>query len=276
MNILNEIADKTRLRVAEQKKNVSESQMRAAAETLAKDKSNSFAFYKALSGKGIHCICEVKKASPSKGLIAEDFDYVNIAKDYEKGGASAVSVLTEPYWFLGSNEYLKEIRKNISIPILRKDFTVDDYMIYEAKVIGADAVLLICTITENDVLKHRIELAKSLGLSSLVEAHSEEEIQAAIDAGAEIIGVNNRNLKDFSVDVSLSAKFRKEVPENILFVAESGIKTVQQVRDLESDGVNAVLVGETLMRASDRVKAVRDFCGRCCYDKDKNLRYTLA
>ncbi|MCI7211619.1 MAG: indole-3-glycerol phosphate synthase TrpC [Ruminococcus bromii] len=262
MNILNEIADKTRLRVAEQKKNVSESQMRAAAETLAKDKSNSFAFYKALSGKGIHCICEVKKASPSKGLIAEDFDYVNIAKDYEKGGASAVSVLTEPYWFLGSNEYLKEIRKNISIPILRKDFTVDDYMIYEAKVIGADAVLLICTITENDVLKHRIGLAKSLGLSSLVEAHSEEEIQAAIDAGAEIIGVNNRNLKDFSVDVSLSAKFRKEVPENILFVAESGIKTVQQVRDLESDGVNAVLVGETLMRASDRVKAVRDFCGR--------------
>lgn len=163
---------------------------------------------------------------------------------------------------MGSNEYLKEIRKNISIPILRKDFTVDDYMIYEAKVIGADAVLLICTITENDVLKHRIGLAKSLGLSSLVEAHSEEEIQAAIDAGAEIIGVNNRNLKDFSVDVSLSAKFRKEVPENILFVAESGIKTVQQVRDLESDGVNAVLVGETLMRASDRVKAVRDFCGR--------------
>ena len=262
MNILKEIADKTRLRVADQKKNVSESHMRAAAETLAKDNSNSFAFYKALSGKGIHCICEVKKASPSKGLIAEDFDYVNIAKDYEKGGASAVSVLTEPYWFLGSNEYLKEIRKNISIPILRKDFTVDDYMIYEAKVIGADAVLLICTITENDVLKHRIELAKSLGLSSLVEAHSEEEIQAAIDAGAEIIGVNNRNLKDFSVDVSLSAKFRKEVPENILFVAESGIKTAQQVRDLESDGVNAVLVGETLMRASDRVKAVRDFCGR--------------
>lgn len=125
-----------------------------------------------------------KKASPSKGLIAEDFDYVNIAKDYEKGGASAVSVLTEPYWFLGSNEYLKEIRKNISIPILRKDFTVDDYMIYEAKAIGADAVLLICTITENDVLKHRIELAKSLGLSSLVEAHSEEEIKAAVDAGA--------------------------------------------------------------------------------------------
>ncbi len=262
MDILNEIAAKTKVRISEQKKIIPLAEMRNTAEALAKSKNNCFSFYKALCGSGIHCICEVKKASPSKGLIAPDFDYVSIAKDYEKGGASAVSVLTEPYWFLGRNEYLKEIRKNISIPILRKDFTVDDYMIYEAKVIGANAVLLICTITEDGALKHRIELAKSLGLTPLVEAHSESEIKSAINAGAEIIGVNNRNLKDFSVDITLSTKFRNEVPDNILFVAESGITSPQQVKELENQGVNAVLVGEALMRSQDRLKTVREFCGR--------------
>ncbi len=260
MDILREIADKTVERIAEQKKLVSDYEIREKAEQTAKKSDNNFAFYKSLSREGISCICEVKKASPSKGLIAEQFDYVNIAKDYEKGGAGAVSVLTEPYWFLGSNEYLKEIRQNISIPIIRKDFTVDDYMIYEAKALGADAVLLICTITENDVLKHRIELAKSLGLSALVETHSEQEIENALNAGAEILGVNNRNLKDFSVDISLSAKYRNRVPKNVLFVAESGIKTSKQVRELEKQGVDAVLVGETLMRAKNRLETVREFC----------------
>ncbi len=262
MDILREIADKTIERIAEQKRLVSEYDVRKQAEQLAKNSDNAFAFYKSLSKSGISCICEVKKASPSKGLIAEQFDYVDIAKDYEKGGAGAVSVLTEPYWFLGSDEYLKEIRQNISIPIIRKDFTVDDYMIYQAKAMGADAVLLICSITENDVLKHRIELAKALGLSALVETHSEQEIENALNAGAEILGVNNRNLRDFSVDISLSAELRKRVPSDVLFVAESGIKTAQQVRELEKQGVDAVLVGETLMRAENRLQTVREFCNK--------------
>lgn len=262
MNILFEIAEKTRERVEERKKQVSLEEIKAEAETLAKSFDGEYRFYNALRGEGIHLICEAKKASPSKGLIADNFDYVNIARDYEKGGASAISVLTEPYWFLGSDEYLKEIRQNVSVPILRKDFTVDNYMIYEAKCIGADAVLLICMLMDETTLKHRIELAEGLGLSALVETHSGEEIEMAVSAGAKIIGVNNRNLTDFSVDVSLSGKYREKVPKDIIFVAESGIKNETQVRVLEKQGVNAVLIGETLMRAGDRAEAVRRFLGR--------------
>ena len=262
MNILFEIAEKTRERVEERKKQISLEEIKARAEALAKDFDGEYKFYNALSGEGIHLICEAKKASPSKGLIAENFDYVNIAKDYENGGASAISVLTEPYWFLGSDEYLKEIRQNVSLPILRKDFTIGDYMIYEAKCLGADAVLLICMLMDDDTLKHQIQLAESLGLSALVETHSGDEIEMAISAGAKIIGVNNRNLTDFSVDVSLSGKYREKVPKNILFVAESGIKDEEQVRALEVQGVNAVLIGETLMRAENRAEAVRRFLGR--------------
>ena len=262
MNILLEIAAKTQERVNAQKDKISLEKIKSKAEQLATDFDGNYRFYNALSGEGIHLICEAKKASPSKGLIAENFDYLNIAKDYEKGGASAISVLTEPYWFLGSDAYLQQIKANVNIPVLRKDFTVDDYQIYEAKALGADAILLICMLMDGETLSRRIQLAKSLGLSALVETHSEAEIEMAIAAGAQIIGVNNRNLTDFTVDVSLSGKYREKVPSDILFVAESGIKNEEQVRLLESQGVNAVLIGETLMRADDRVAAVKQFLGR--------------
>lgn len=211
-----------------------------------------FPFEKALSGKGMSFICEVKKASPSKGVIAEDFPYVQIAKDYENAGASAISVLTEPKWFMGRDEYLTEISKAVSLPLLRKDFTVCEYQIYEAKVIGAAAVLLICSLLDTDTIAKWIRLCDSLGLSALVEAHTEQEIQSAIKAGARIIGVNNRNLRDFTVDINNCIRLREIVPKDILFVGESGIKTREDVAALEKSGVNAVLIGETLMKSNNK------------------------
>ncbi len=211
-----------------------------------------FPFEKALSGKGMSFICEVKKASPSKGVIAEDFPYVQIAKDYENAGASAISVLTEPKWFMGRDEYLTEISKAVSLPLLRKDFTVCEYQIYEAKVIGAAAVLFICSLLDTDTIAKWIRLCDSLGLSALVEAHTEQEIQSAIKAGARIIGVNNRNLRDFTVDINNCIRLRELVPRDILFVGESGIKTREDVAALEKSGVNAVLIGETLMKSNNK------------------------
>lgn len=199
-------------------------------------------------------ICEVKKASPSKGLIASDFPYVDIAKDYEAAGAAAISVLTEPEYFLGSNEYLKEIRRHVSVPLLRKDFTVDPYQIFEAKVIGASAVLLICALLDTETLRTGIHLCDSLGMSALVEAHDEEEIKSALRAGARIIGVNNRNLKTFSVDFSNSIRLRSLVPDDVLFIAESGVKSADDIRLLHEAGVDGVLIGETLMRSADKKK----------------------
>ena len=280
-DILNEIADRTRERVAEQKKEISLEEMKKKAEMLCRSEieegndqseareqndqnvkngqNGKGTFLQALSGDGIHLICEVKKASPSKGIIAEDFPYAEIAKDYERGGASAISVLTEPYYFLGSNDYLIEIRKEVTIPILRKDFIVNEYQIYETKVLGADACLLICAILDQDTLNRYLSLAHSLGLNALVETHDDKEIEMAVKAGAKIIGVNNRNLKDFSVDVGHSRNLRKLVPEDVIFVAESGIKEKQQVMELYNDGVNAVLIGETFMRAPDRAALVKDY-----------------
>lgn len=224
---------------------------------LSMDCETGFPFEKALSGEGISFICECKKASPSKGIIAEDFPYLTIAKEYEAAGASCISVLTEPKWFLGRNEYLKEIAKAVSIPCIRKDFTVDEYMIYEAKLLGAGAVLLICSLLPTETLKSYLEICDRLGLSALVEAHDEAEIASAIEAGARIIGVNNRNLKNFSVDVTNSARLRDLVPKSILFVAESGIRSREDVSSLEKAGVDAVLIGETLMRSPNK-KAMLD------------------
>lgn len=258
-DILAEIAERTRERVAEQKKSVSLEEMRRQAENAGGNRASGYAFKDALSGEGIHLICEVKKASPSKGVIAEEFPYVEIAMDYERGGASAISVLTEPYYFLGSSRYLREIRREVSIPILRKDFIVDEYQIYETKALGADACLLICAILDQDTLRQYLELAHRLGLSALVETHDEAEIRMAAEVGAAIIGVNNRNLKDFSVDIGHSRELRKFVPDGTIFVAESGITEKGQVAQLYKEGVNAVLIGETLMRAQDRAAAVREF-----------------
>lgn len=248
--ILDTIAEATKERVAESKKHIDNASMRRLAEEL--NANTGFPFEKALRADGLSFICECKKASPSKGLIAPDFPYLKIAMEYEAAGASAISVLTEPKWFMGSNDYLKEITDSVNIPCIRKDFTVDEYMIYEAKTLGASAVLLICSILSPSQLKEYHAIADSLGLSAIVETHDEKEMEMAIDAKARIIGVNNRNLKDFTVDISNSSRLQSMAPKGTVFVAESGIKTREDVVALENTGVDAVLVGETLMRAEDK------------------------
>ncbi len=249
MTILDEIAQYAVLRVnrAKEIKPLSEVKQRALA--LPK---KDFSFEKALSAPGISFICECKKASPSKGVIAKDFPYLEIAKEYEKAGADCISVLTEPKWFLGKDEYLQEIAEEVSIPCIRKDFVVDEYMIYEARLLGASAVLLICSILSTEQIREYIGICDELGLSALVEAHDEAEVKMALDAGARIIGVNNRNLKDFSVDTGNSGRLRALIPQDILFVSESGVKDASDVKAIREMGTDAVLVGETLMRAADK------------------------
>lgn len=258
MTILDEIAEATRLRVANNKKVKSTEEIRKEAFAMTK---GNFEFENALKKDGLSFICECKKASPSKGIIAEDFPYLQIAKEYEKAGADCISVLTEPKWFLGRDECLKEIANEVSIPCLRKDFVVDEYMIYEAKILGAKAVLLICAILPEERIKEYIKICDELGLSALVEAHDENEIKMALDVGARIIGVNNRNLKDFSVDTNNSKKLRELVPKDVLFVSESGVKTAEDVKTIYDMGADAVLVGETLMKAEDKKEKLRELKG---------------
>ena len=257
--ILDEIAAKTRERVAALKQTKPLSEVKAQAEAL--DLNTGFPFENALRKDDIAFICEVKKASPSKGVIAEDFPYLQIAKEYEAAGASAISVLTEPYYFQGSDQYLSEIAQAVSIPVLRKDFTVDSYQIYEAKLIGASAVLLICALLDTDTLTEYLGIAHSLGLNAIVEAHTEEEVQSAIQSGARIIGVNNRNLKTFEVDITTSARLRKLVPESTVFISESGIKTAADIAVLRDNKTNAVLIGETFMRSPDKKKMLAELRG---------------
>lgn len=254
-DILNTIAEYTKERVAHAKQNMPLNQIKELA--LSSDCMTGFPFENALKGNEISFICECKKASPSKGLIAEYFPYVEIAKSYEAAGASCISVLTEPKWFLGKDQYLKEITEAVSIPCIRKDFTVDEYMIYEAKLLGASAVLLICSLLSPETLKNYIEICDQLGLSALVEAHDEDEIAFALKAGARIIGVNNRNLRNFTVDVNNSGRLRSLVPNDVLFVAESGITCRDDIFSLEKASVDAVLIGETLMRCENK-KAMLD------------------
>ena len=216
-----------------------------------------YRFEKNLKGKGIHIIAEVKKASPSKGLIDPNFDYMKVARDYEMAGVECVSCLTEPDYFKGSDEIFMEIRRALKTPMIRKDFTVDEYMIYQAKLMGADCILLICAILDDEALMNYYKLADSLGLSVLVETHDEEEMERALKIGARMIGVNNRNLKDFTVDIGNSIRLRKMVPENVIFVAESGIKTREDIKELEDCGTNGVLIGETFMRAADKAKELK-------------------
>lgn len=257
--ILDTIAAHAKERVKEAKRVLSTEEIRKQA--LSMDCHTGFPFEKALAEGDISFICECKKASPSKGVIAEDFPYLTIAKEYEAAGASCISVLTEPKWFLGSDEYLREIAKTVSIPCIRKDFTVDEYMIYEAKLLGAGAVLLICSLLPEETIKHYIDLCNTLGLSALVEAHDETEIASALRAGARIIGVNNRNLKDFTVDVHNSEKLRNLVPKSVLFVAESGIRTAEDINILRKANVNAVLIGETLMKAENKKAMLNELRG---------------
>ena len=248
-NILDTIAESTRKRVADAKEHISAEEMKHRALEMPK---GGFTFEKALKKPDIAFICECKKASPSKGIIAGEFPYLSIAKEYEAAGADCISVLTEPGWFLGSTEYLREIAAAVSIPCIRKDFTVDEYMIYEAKTLGAAAVLLICSLLGEETLREYIGICDTLGLSALVEAHDADEVKKAISAGARVIGVNNRNLKDFSVSTDNAANLRKLVPGNVVFVAESGIKTAEDVETMRKAGADALLIGETLMRAPDK------------------------
>lgn len=218
-------------------------------------------FAQALKKQGLSFICEVKKASPSKGLIAKDFNPLRQAKAYEAAGAAAISCLTEPDYFLGSNVYLTEIAQNVNLPVLRKDFTVDAAQIYEAKLIGADAVLLITALLDEERLKEYLTIAQNVGLDVLTEVHDEAELETALNAGAEIIGVNNRNLRDFTVDLTTSLRLKKLVPPGITFVAESGIKTRADTAQLEAAGADAVLIGETLMKSSNVQAALKELAG---------------
>lgn len=250
--ILDQIVAATAKRVAALKETTSLEKLKSQA----KRSETPFAFEQALARKAaageIAFICEVKKASPSKGVIAADFPYLEIARDYQAAGADAISVLTEPDYFQGANTYLTEIKAQVSIPVLRKDFIIDAIQIYEASLIGADAILLICSILDTDTIREYLEIADALGLSALVEAHDEAEVKQALAAGARIIGVNNRNLKTFEVDLQNSIRLRQLVSPEILFVSESGIRTAEDIVKLRVNGTNAVLIGETLMRSGDK------------------------
>lgn len=258
MTILDELAQQAKIRTEKAKERLSFDEIRAKALETGK---GDFAFEKALKKPTMAFICECKKASPSKGIIAEHFPYLEIAKEYEKAGADCISVLTEPTRFLGSDEYLKEIAAGVNIPCIRKDFVVDEYMIYEAKLLGAQAVLLICSILTEKQISDYIKICDELGISALVEAHDEEEIRTAIRAGARIIGVNNRNLKDFSVDTGNSKRLRSLVPDNIIFVSESGVNSADDIAKLREAGVNAVLIGEALMRAENKARKLLELRG---------------
>jgi indole-3-glycerol phosphate synthase len=257
--ILNKIANSTKKRVKLEKEKVPLEKMKDMAKNI--DTNFDFTFEKALKKDGVSFICEVKKASPSKGIISSDFDYIKIAKEYEKVGASCISVLTEPEFFKGDNVYLKEIRSAVEIPLLRKDFIIDEYQIYQSKTLGANAVLLICALLDTKTIEQYIKVCNSLGLCAVVEVHDEKEVQSALSANARIIGVNNRNLKDFTVDINNSLKLRNLVPSDVTFISESGIKTVKDIEKLSQNAVDAVLIGEALMRAENKKEMLDNLRG---------------
>lgn len=261
--ILDTIVEATKIRVAQEKQMESPEAVKAAALALPSD--TGFPFEAALRQQDFNFICEVKKASPSKGIIAEHFPYLDIAKEYEVAGAAAISVLTEPDFFKGDKKYLQEIASTVKIPVLRKDFIIDEYQIYQAKVWGASAILLICACLDVPTLTKFRELADSLGLSSLVEAHDENEVQMAIDCGARIIGVNNRNLKDFTVDVQNSVRLRNLVQDDVIFVSESGLETPEDIQVLRDNNIGVALMGETFMRSPNKVEKLAYLYGPTYY-----------
>lgn len=249
-NILQTIAAHARTRVAADRAKISLEELKALCQEAGPGQGEQFV--SALNRPGLSFLCEIKKASPSKGLISPDFPYLDIARAYEAAGADGVSCLTEPKWFLGSDDIFRQVRRTISLPMLRKDFTVDEYQIYQARLMGANAVLLIVSLLDGETLKGYLDLCRSLGLAALVETHDGQEVDAALNAGAEIIGVNNRNLKDFSVDFSNAARLRDRIPPGVLYVAESGLTGPEGAAALKQLGADAALVGEALMRAPDK------------------------
>lgn len=261
--ILDDLAAATRARVERKKAQIPlETVKEQALNLAAKEGTFTFPFEKAVAKEGISFICEVKKASPSKGIIAEDFPYLEIAREYEKAGADCISVLTETDYFKGEDRFLREINDAVQIPTIRKDFIIDEYMIYEAKLLGASCVLLIAALLDTETIRQYKAICDQLGLSALVEAHDEAEAASALEAGARMVGVNNRNLKDFTVDIHNSTRLRERVPRNVLFVAESGIKTAEDIAELVSAGVNGVLIGETLMRSPDKAQMLDELRSR--------------
>ncbi|MCI8326492.1 MAG: indole-3-glycerol phosphate synthase TrpC [Lachnospiraceae bacterium] len=254
--ILEELAGYAKKRVEKAKEKRSLEQIRKEAYEMP---VGDFRFERALQKDKMSLICEIKKASPSRGIISQDFPYLKIAKEYERAGADSISVLTEPKWFLGSDQIFKEVRERCSLPLIRKDFTVDVYQIYEAKILGADAVLLICSLLNTETLREYLAICHELGIAALVETHNEEEISSAIKTGAKIIGVNNRNLKDFSVDFENAKRLKEKVPKEMIFVAESGVQCAEDVAELKKIGVNAALIGEALMRTEDIRAALTEF-----------------
>lgn len=258
-DILNTIAAHARERVRADRTKHSLNALKERCQACGR--GDGAAFYDAVAKTGMSFICEVKRASPSKGLIARDFPYLDIARDYQAAGAECISCLTEPKWFLGSDRIFGEIRQAVSLPMLRKDFVVDEYQLYQARLMGANCVLLICALLDTDTISRYLDLCDRLGLAALVEAHDGAEITSALRAGAVMIGVNNRNLKDFSVDFSNAARLRERIPPEVLYVAESGVRTQEDVAALKAIGADAVLIGETLMRASDRGKMLAELRG---------------
>ena len=255
MNILDTIAEYSMLRVKTDKRAIPQERLREKAEFM---KGRDHRFFEALRKPGLSFICEIKKASPSKGIISESFPYLDIAKEYESAGADCVSCLTEPKWFKGSDNIFRQVRARIDTPMIRKDFTVDEYKIYQAKCMEADAVLLICAILDDARLKDYLRLCKEIGLDALVEAHNEKEIESAVKADARIIGVNNRNLKDFSVDFTNALKLRSMIPKDTVYVAESGVKNADDAKRIKETGADAVLIGEAFMRAYDKAALLRE------------------
>lgn len=263
MNILDKICETTKERIEKEKQKISLVEVRKNAESIKNiEKEKYFDFEKAIGKKEkINFICEIKKASPSKGIIAKNFDYIEIAKDYQKAGADAISCLTEPHYFLGSDEYLKAVKETVNIPVLRKDFIIDEYMIYKSKNIKADAILLIAAVLDKYKLKDYFDIANDFGLSSLFEIHNEEELEKVLNLNPRIIGVNNRDLKTFEVDINNSVRLRKLIPNNIIFVSESGIKCREDIKTLEENKTNAVLIGESLMTKKDKEKEIKKLKG---------------
>lgn len=255
MNILDKLADLSRERAKREQETVSAEELQEQAKALGK--GNGEAFLSALKKPGISFICEIKKASPSKGLISPDFPYLKIAAAYEQAGADCISCLTEPEYFLGSDDIFREVREKVSLPMLRKDFTVCEYQLDQARVMGANAALLIVSLMDERTLTAYLEHCEELGIAALVETHDEEEIRKAVSAGAKIIGVNNRNLKDFSVDFGNAARLRDRIPPECIYVAESGVRTPEDVQRLRQIGADAALIGETLMRAEDPAETLK-------------------
>lgn len=257
--IMDDIVGRTFSRVAAEKDIVSMSEMVSAAESLSTD--SRFVFRDALRKPGMSVICELKKASPSRGTISDVYPYIELAREYEMFGASAISVLTEPYYFGGDSKHLSMVASEVKVPLLRKDFIVDEYQIYEAKVLGSSAVLLICGLLDRDTVVRYLDIAHALGMSAIVEAHSEEEVVTAVDSGGEIIGVNNRDLRTFDVDIGNSVRLRELIPKDRIFVSESGISNPEDIRQLRGIGTDAILVGGALMSSQNRRGTMEMLCG---------------